>query len=472
MTYAPVITPTGISAPTYAQILAALQAAARSIFGSDIDIAADTQDGQMLAIFADALQEENNAIIAAYNSFSPVTAQGVGLSSVVKINGIRRLVASNSQVLQRVTGVAGTVINNGQVADPNTTAVRWALPSVVVIPDAGFIDVTATAVDAGSTPASPATLTYIVTPVRNWQSTTNTAAATPGQPVEVDATLRQRQAVSTAIPALTVNDATLGAVKNLVGVGRATLYENDTGAADANGVPAHSIAVVVEGGDAQTIGDTIELYKTPGTGTYGTTAIPVVDPAGLPNTINFFELSLVDIGVVVFLDAETGYVSTTGDLIRGAMVSWFENLAIGQDSQWSKLWSPANLTGDAATAASGQTQAQLDVLSSTFNVTQIYQARTDNMKLTAQTNAASNVFHVISATNYAIGDKVAQVLDDGSLLQTIITNVAGLVITTLNNVPGGRDAPIGALLYVASDVVVAFTEAVEGTLANMLVEVN
>jgi hypothetical protein len=75
-TLAATVTDAGISAPPYADILLSLQASYRSIFGSDIYIDADSQDGQWLAIIAAAVNDCNAATIAAYNSRSPATAQG------------------------------------------------------------------------------------------------------------------------------------------------------------------------------------------------------------------------------------------------------------------------------------------------------------------------------------------------------------------------------------------------------------
>ena len=72
---------------------------------------------QFLGIVAAAINDSNAAAVAVYNSFSPATAQGNGLSSVVKINGITRLVASNSTVDLTVVGIAGTTITNGQASD-------------------------------------------------------------------------------------------------------------------------------------------------------------------------------------------------------------------------------------------------------------------------------------------------------------------------------------------------------------------
>lgn len=140
---APTIDASGITAPDYATILEWLQGQYRAIFGSDVYLGNDSQDGQFLGIVAAAINDSNMAVIEAWNSAGPATAQGEALSSRVKINGISRAVATRSQVTVTLVGQAGTVITDGVVSDANNN--RWLLPSPVVIPPAGSISVTATA---------------------------------------------------------------------------------------------------------------------------------------------------------------------------------------------------------------------------------------------------------------------------------------------------------------------------------------
>src|SRR5262245_39773917 len=102
----------GIHAPGFDEIYAYVQDQYRSIYGADIDIDADTQDGQLLAIFSDALNDNNQSAIAAFNSFRPGFAVGAGLSSIVKINGISRHAATSSRVTLILGGTAGVPIQN------------------------------------------------------------------------------------------------------------------------------------------------------------------------------------------------------------------------------------------------------------------------------------------------------------------------------------------------------------------------
>src|SRR5271165_3585040 len=76
----------------------------QSIYGADVILTPDSQDGQFLAILARAFYDTAALGASVYNSFSPVTAQGVGLSRLVKINGLTRLSPSFSTVVLTLVG--------------------------------------------------------------------------------------------------------------------------------------------------------------------------------------------------------------------------------------------------------------------------------------------------------------------------------------------------------------------------------
>ncbi len=285
----------------------------------------------------------NQTAIAAYNNFSPATAQGNGLSSIVKTNGIARRVATNSTVDVTIVGVAGSVITNGKVGDALGNV--WNLPASVTIPTpAASITVTATAAAAGAIAAAIGTITRILTPARGWQTVTNPSAAAEGVAVETDAQLRQRQ--SAALPALSPLAGMLAAILALAGVQDASVFENDTGATDANGLPPHSISAVVQGGDVTEIAETIALKKTPGAYTYGTTVETVEDETGMPDIIRFFRPTNVRIIGEIDVTPLAGWQTTTADAIADAVAAAVEDDAIGATVYLSKLYTPANLPDD------------------------------------------------------------------------------------------------------------------------------
>lgn len=342
MSVAPTIDINGISCPQYAEVLAYLQTQYRAIYGDDVYLGNDSQDGQFLGVIAAAINDVNSACVAVYNSFSPQTAQGAGLSSNVKINGIARLVPSKSTTLVTIGGTFGSVITNGVVSDG---ANQWDLPATVTIPESGEIQVTATAQEEGEIEAAIGTITTISTPVYGWQTVTNTVAATPGSPVESDAKLRVRQAASVALPSVVVFDGILGAVQSVTGVTRVKGYENDTDSTDSNGLPARSISIVAQGGDSAEIAAAIAGKKSPGAYTNGSTAVSVVDGYGVSHTIRYSPPTLVAVSVEVTLTALAGYTYAIADEIKAAIVAYAEEYEIGEDVYISRLYVPAQLAG-------------------------------------------------------------------------------------------------------------------------------
>ncbi|EMB6251755.1 TPA: baseplate J/gp47 family protein [Serratia marcescens] len=351
------VTVSGISAPDYQTILNTLTGYFQQIYGDDVYLEPDSKDGQMLAIYALGIHDANNTAIAVYNSFSPATAQGRGLASNVKINGIAVTPASRSTADVRIVGQVGTLITNGTVRDSN--GITWSLPASVVIGIDGTVTVTATCQIDGAVVAPAGSITEIGTPTRGWQSVTNPAAATAGRKVETDAELRQRQSKSVAIPSLTVLDGIMGAVATLDGVERYRGYENDTSVEDANGLPPHSISLVVAGGDAAAIAKTIATKKTPGGGTYGTTTISVTDKYGIVHPISFFRPTSVDIFARVEIKALQGYTSAVGEEIRTAVAAYINEIEIGDPVYLTRLFLPANLNGSADSATFDITDLQI-----------------------------------------------------------------------------------------------------------------
>ncbi|WP_321950971.1 baseplate J/gp47 family protein [Burkholderia cenocepacia] len=335
-TVAPIIDANGITAPTYADIYAYFQAKYQAIYGTDVYIDPDSQDGQLLAVFAQAIADVNSVCIGVYNSFSPSKAVGAALSSNVKINGIKRESASYSSADLTLVGQAGTTITNGIVKDGNNY--QWALPATVTIPPAGTITVTATCTTIGAIAALAGTINQIGTPTRGWQTVTNASDAAAGAPVELDPALRQRQTVSTALPSQTVLEGIVGAVANVSGVTRYRGYENDTNVTDSNGIPSHSIAMVVEGGDVTAIANAIVSKKTSGGGTYGTTSVVVMNRYGIPVTIRLFRPTDAPISVMVAIRALTGYKTAIGAAMQAAIAAYINSVVIGGGAAAAVEW--------------------------------------------------------------------------------------------------------------------------------------
>lgn len=339
MYFAPYIDESGFHIPAYTDIRDQLIADAKSIFGQDIYLEADSQDYQWISAVANIIYDSFLASQMVYNSRGPSTAIGSPLDVIVKLNGIKRKPAVYSTCYVALTGTAGTMITNGIVSDVNGNS--WSLNSPIVLDGTGQAMAYATCQTSGPVTANPGQINKIMTPTYGWTAVINNVSASIGSNVESDAELRSRQAVSTAQPSRTVLDGVKGAIAAVSGVSRFIVYENDTNVTDPDGLPPHSITCVVEGGVDKDIAVAIFEKKGPGCYTNGTTGVQLSDAYGNSTLIRFYRPTYVDIDVVVNVKQLVGYTSQTTDDIKAALVSYNNSLSIGDDLSVSSLWGAA-----------------------------------------------------------------------------------------------------------------------------------
>jgi hypothetical protein len=178
-----------------------------------------------------------------------------------------------------------------------------------------------------------------------------------------------------------VLSALAAAIKALPGVSYGTIYENDTNATDANGLPAHSISAVVKGGVAADIAQTIYDKKSPGVATYGTTTIPITDLSGTPRDIKFTVPTEVAMKVNIELTAGVNYTTAVAASIKEAVAASVNALAIGDDVIVNRLMVPALLNGAAGSTTYTISTLTAAVLAGTLATTNITVAYTDKATL-------------------------------------------------------------------------------------------
>lgn len=321
------VTQNGIVAPAFDEVLEYYQGKAREIFGSDIVITPDSQDGQMIAIVAQALADVNAQAVVIYSAFNPSTAKGVALDTAVKTNGLTRHTATHSTADLRLVGQAGTTIRNGAAMDTNGN--RWMLPAEVVIPVAGEITVTATAESAGDIVATAGSINRIATATLGWQTVTNPSDAVVGSAQETDDELRTRQSKSTSLPSMSLWEGIIAAVLDLPGVRRLSGICNNDDTPTSEGVPGHTIALIVDGGEVAEIAETTYLKGGEGTGTYGSVSYPLMDKYGFPHTVRFSRPTSVSIKAKVTIKPSATYLSDVATEIKQRIADYINGLAIG-----------------------------------------------------------------------------------------------------------------------------------------------
>lgn len=333
--FAPYIDESGLHLPTYNDILEDIKSSMKTIYGDDIYLENDSQDYQFISILALKIHDSYQAIQYAYNSRSPATAIGAALDSVVKLNGIYRKPAGYSTCQVILKGMPFTEIKNGSAKDESGNI--WNLPSSVVIGSDGQIITTVTCSTEGAINALVGDINKINTPTYGWTSIENIAAAIPGNSIETDGELRERQTISVSNPSQTMLEGTLGAIRALNNVARVSVYENDTNISTVEesmnpfGLPAHSVTCVVEGGDDDEIAEAILYHKGIGCYTNGTTEVTIVDKNDYSNRVRFFRPTYVPVHLKVELKRYAGFISGIATQVSDAVYEYLSSLEIGRD---------------------------------------------------------------------------------------------------------------------------------------------
>ncbi|WP_432777465.1 baseplate J/gp47 family protein [Pseudomonas fortuita] len=249
----------------------------------DWNIDPDTPDGQRIGIEAEMLSNLDEGIVAAYRAKDPDSATGEALRNIGKISGVAIRDATYSVAPITITGPAGTVLPASSQIRSKVDNTLWLTTAAIVIGVSQSATGFATCVTPGRVLAGAGELTVIGTPYPGWSSVTNTAAA-PGEDAESDVEFRSRRNNSVSLPGSNMKDNMLAAVANVAGVTDVKILENNSDdPVDPDGIPYTAIAVIVNGGTDQGVGQAMYSKYNPGTPMYprySTKTDTWVDPPG------------------------------------------------------------------------------------------------------------------------------------------------------------------------------------------------
>ena len=341
------LTSTGFRRTRLDERLAELRGAVQAIFGNDIDIGSDTMDGQHIALFAERIASLDELAELVWQSFDPDAGADLSLSRLVKINGIERSEGAYSVVTLSLTGTPNILIPARSIVSNASGSVVVYTSSDVRLDVLGNGSVTASPNQIGAITAPANTLNSIRSPVYGWDSVTNTAPMTIGKLREQDNTLRLRRSKSVSRGNRNVVDALWAAVNDLPGVIEARVLENSGNSIDENGLPAHSIHVVVLGGSNQDIADTIWARKTGGTTLLGQTSVTVQDAQGGQQVVKFSRPTEVREKARITVSPRIGWTISKPAQIKQVLVDWVSNnQTTGAELANAALYTPLNsLTG-------------------------------------------------------------------------------------------------------------------------------
>ena len=110
--FPPYIDASGVHLPTYEDRLAALVASYQSIFGPDVNLEISSPDYQLLSLFARALDDQSQLILADFNARNPQYATGAALDLLMPLYGLSRAGATCSTAIVQLTGSPNAVLRH------------------------------------------------------------------------------------------------------------------------------------------------------------------------------------------------------------------------------------------------------------------------------------------------------------------------------------------------------------------------
>ena len=324
-----------------------------------------TPDGLMMATLAEIFTNLDELGQSTYNSKDPSKAKGLQLDTLTYLTtGSPRKLGTASTVTMRLTGLSGTVVDKKSEFKSTVDGTIWATNEVCIIPNEGQIDTVASCQTLGAISADADTITTIVSPIAGLTEATNTVegAQSLGTPAETDAQLRERRQKSVATTGSNQVDNMYSVIATLPNVGEVKIYENYTNTTDAAGISAHSIAIIVRGGDEQEIADAIYSKKNPGCGLafvgsdaqYHVTKTVTSEETGNQLTVYFNRPEPIDIFITIAISNDGTLPTNASTLIAQSIIDYAAGLTefvtgfrsggfnIGDNVIYSSLFTPIN----------------------------------------------------------------------------------------------------------------------------------
>lgn len=317
-----------------------------------------TPDGIKIATDSEIWNNLDELGQKAYNSKDPNKAVGNDLDVLAAITGTIRGAGTFSTSSVNLIGTDGTIILAGSLIESTKNSSRWTIDTDTTI--AGVTAAAITAVERGAIQASIGTLTKIVNPQSGWESATNPAVATPGTNPDTDSELRIERNNGVGLPGQNQIDSTFAAIANIDGVRRVKVYENDSvDPVDSNGLPIHSTAIVVDGGDNAEIATAIYNKRNPGVIQHELSnpiTVPITsEVTGNEKDIKFNRPDYVDITIIYNITSDGTLPANIAQLIKDATLSYVDGdlldadcgfnqsgFDIGEDVQSGRFYTPAN----------------------------------------------------------------------------------------------------------------------------------
>lgn len=252
--------------------------------------------GQLIDAETAIISEKDNDVLYLATQFDPESSRGIWQDGIMSWFGLYRKRAIPPMVDLLCRGTIGLEIPKGSIVEDGD-GMQFATVHKATIGNSGTVSIPAYAIldnDVDTDPLKlvvPAnTVRKIVSLIPGWDLVNNPFDGTPGEDRETDEQFEARRQLILAANAQGTLPAMYSRLFQIDGVKWVKIQENTTdyptpwvvGTSQSTLdtsiiVPAHSIAIVIYGGDDDAIAEAIYHTKSAGCGTFGVNQITYID---------------------------------------------------------------------------------------------------------------------------------------------------------------------------------------------------
>lgn len=187
-------------------------------------------------------------------------------------------------------------------------------------------------------------ISSIRTPVLGWRGVTNPYYVFPSTGVETDEDYRFRGKLLQQ-PAMGKYTTILMAIKSVRGVVYENVQQNTSRSETNSGITNNGLSVTVMGGNEDDIALALFNTVSEGISTVGNIVKQVKDINGFPHEVRFSRPVIKPLQISMSLITYPDFPSNGNARIKQAIVEWFNNLNVGEDIHYSRLYEPINSIG-------------------------------------------------------------------------------------------------------------------------------
>lgn len=268
----------------------------KSIYGDNINLEQNSPDGQLINILAQEKADILDLITQMYNNLDVDTVIGLPQQVLYKLNNVSIKAYTYSYVYVNVTTTKAVNLpgldSNLNNADGtgytvyDTNGNRWILTESQSL-QAGTHLLNFRAAELGAVTALPNTITAMETVIAGVSGVNNPANNyITGNRGENSSEYRTRRNQSMSVPSQGFTDSIESQMLSLDNVTQCKCYQNREDTTE-NGIPAHTVWVIVEGGSESDIGNVIYNNIPPGIPMKGNESVDITKPSGDVETVYY-----------------------------------------------------------------------------------------------------------------------------------------------------------------------------------------